>query len=91
MIKILLISLAIFLFKVLDIGLETVRFSMIIRKNQFWAAVIGFVEVIIWLYVIKYTLDNLYHPLMYIAYAGGFVAGQFVGIKLSSFVQKKGK
>jgi len=49
---------------------------------KFLAPIIGFFEVLIWLIVIGQIMQNLTNVANYIAYAGGFAMGNFVGIFL---------
>jgi len=44
------------------------------------APLIGFLEILIWLLAISQIMKNLSNPACYIAYAGGFAMGNFVGI-----------
>src|SRR4030066_2570721 len=44
------------------------------------AAVIGFFEVLIWLISITQIIHNLTNIIYYVAYAGGFAMGNYIGI-----------
>jgi uncharacterized protein YebE (UPF0316 family) len=48
------------------------------------AALCGFFEVLIWLGAITQIMQSLNNYAMYIAYAGGFAAGNYVGILIES-------
>ncbi|PKL48282.1 MAG: hypothetical protein CVV39_04635 [Planctomycetes bacterium HGW-Planctomycetes-1] len=74
------LPLLIFLARVADVSLGTVRVIFVSRGLKYLAAIMGFFEVLIWILVIGQIMKNLSNPLCYIAYAGGFAMGNFVGI-----------
>jgi len=78
----LVLPLLIFCARIADVTLGTLRIIFIARGQRYWAPVIGFVEVLIWLAAITQLMRNLTHVVTYLAYAGGFAAGTFVGIWL---------
>lgn len=46
------------------------------------APILGFFEAMIWLLAIGQIFQNINNPMSYIAYAGGFAMGTFVGMTL---------
>ena len=74
------IPFLIFIARVLDVSLGTVRVIFISRGLKYMAPLIGFLEILIWLLAISQIMKNLSNPACYIAYAGGFAMGNFVGI-----------
>lgn len=70
----------IFLARMTDVSLATLRFVFISRGHRALAPLIGFFEVLVWLLAITQILTSLTNPLYYIAYASGFSAGTFVGL-----------
>jgi uncharacterized protein YebE (UPF0316 family) len=70
----------IFVARVIDVSLGTVRVIFVSRGLKYLAPVVGFFEIIIWLLAIGQIMNNLSNPACYIAYAGGFAMGNFVGI-----------
>ncbi|OPY88889.1 MAG: hypothetical protein A4E71_00152 [Smithella sp. PtaU1.Bin162] len=70
----------IFLARVCDVTLDTLRIIYVSRGMKFLAPLIGFFEVLIWLTAITQIFNNLTNPIYYIAYAGGFAMGNFIGI-----------
>jgi uncharacterized protein YebE (UPF0316 family) len=58
------------------------RLISVSRGYKFAAPVLGFFEVLIWIIVIGKVMENMNNPICYIAYAGGFAIGNFVGICL---------
>lgn len=73
-------ALVIFLLRILDVSLGTFRIVLGVRGFRVQAALIGFVEIFIWLVAIGTALDHLTSPLHILGYAGGFAAGSFVGL-----------
>ncbi|MFC1574972.1 DUF2179 domain-containing protein [Gemmatimonadota bacterium] len=72
----------IFFMRVVDVSLATVRMLLIMRKAKLWAPVIGFFEVLIWLVAAGTAIQHLESPWHVLAYAGGFAAGNYVGLLL---------
>jgi uncharacterized protein YebE (UPF0316 family) len=75
-----LLPLLIFIARVADVSLGTIRVIFIARGLKYFAPVVGFFEIIIWLLAIGQIMQNLSNPICYIAYAGGFAMGNYVGI-----------
>jgi uncharacterized protein YebE (UPF0316 family) len=76
----LLLPLLIFLARIADVSIGTVREIFVIRGFKYMAPIVGFFEVLIWLLAIGQIMKNLSNPACFIAYAGGFAMGNFVGI-----------
>ena len=74
------IPFLIFIARVLDVSLGTVRVIFISRGLKYLAPVVGFFEIMIWLLAIGQIMTNLSSPACYIAYAAGFAMGNFIGI-----------
>ncbi len=70
----------IFLSRVADVSIGTVRIVMVAKGHKLWAPVLGFFEVLIWLIAITRIIENLDNWLCYIAYGLGFAAGNYVGL-----------
>jgi uncharacterized protein YebE (UPF0316 family) len=80
-----LIPILIFIARVLDVSLGTVRVIFVSKGLKYIAPVIGFFEILIWLLAIGQIMTNLknQNPICYIAYAGGFATGNFVGMMIA--------
>lgn len=76
----LLLPLLIFLARVADVSLETVRIIFVSKGYKFISLFIGFFEVLIWLTAINQLLSDLSNFWLYLAYAGGFAIGTWAGI-----------
>lgn len=73
-------ALLIFLARVSDVTLGTLRISFISKGEKFIAPAFAFFEMLIWLFAISQIVQNLDNPVYYIAYALGFASGVFVGL-----------
>ena len=73
----------IFVARIADVSLGTVRVIFVSRGLKYLAPVVGFFEVLIWLLAIGQIMKNLSNPLCYIAYAAGFGMGNYVGIRIA--------
>lgn len=71
----------IFLLRVCDVTLGTVRTVAIVKGYILMAVVLGFCELMIWVLVISQVIARLNESWMLaIAYAGGFASGNALGI-----------
>jgi uncharacterized protein YebE (UPF0316 family) len=77
------LPILIFLARIVDVSLGTVRVILVSRRLKYLAPLAGFFEVLIWIVAIGQIMRNLTNPLCYLAYAGGFAAGNFIGILIA--------
>lgn len=74
---------AVFAARVADVSLGTVRVIIGFRGYRWLAALIGFVEALIWVLAVRQVLLQLdSQPWLVVAYAAGFAAGNYLGISL---------
>lgn len=78
--SIFLSCLLIFIARVGDVSLGTLRVVMVTQGRRGRAALLGFFEVLIWVSAVSAVLQNLRQPLFAIAYASGFATGNYVGL-----------
>jgi uncharacterized protein YebE (UPF0316 family) len=76
------LPLLIFVARTADMTLSTLRVAFIAQGRRVLAPLVGFVEALIWLVVISQALTHLSNPMCAIAYAGGFAAGNYAGLRL---------
>ena len=76
----LILPLLIFLARISDVTLSTIRIVFVMSGRRNLAPVLGFFESLIWLIAISQIIKNISSPLSYIAYAGGFATGTYVGM-----------
>ena len=74
------LPLLIFVARVVDVGLGTLRIIFTARGKRQLAPLLGFVEVFIWVAVISQMVRGVNHVVAYLAYAAGFAVGNFVGM-----------
>ena len=72
----------IFLCRVIDVSLGTVRIIYITRGRSNLAALIGFFEMLIYMLALVTVMGNLDHPANIIVYSLGFSVGSYVGSKI---------
>jgi len=76
--------LVIFLLRIVDVSMATVRVTMIVRGPRWGAPLIGFFEILVWILAVGAAIQNLSSPLHVIAYAGGYAGGTAVGMWVES-------
>lgn len=74
------IPILIFLARICDVSLGTVRTVFVVSGYRRLSVVLGFLEVLIWVMAIGGVMKNLTEPLAVIAYAGGYATGILVGM-----------
>ncbi len=74
--------LLIFVLRMLDVSMGTVRTIFMVQGRKLASTVIGFFEVLIFIFAISQVVGNLKSPVLMIAYAGGFAAGTLAGLVL---------
>lgn len=78
-----LMGCLIFFARICDVSLDTLRTIMIIEGMSFWAFITGFIEVIIWVFVISAVINHLNSsPILVFFYSLGFASGTAIGIYL---------
>jgi len=78
------LPLFIYLSRASDVTLATLRNLFISKGIKNIIPVLGFFEVLIWLIAVTSIVKNLNNVLCYIAFAGGYSTGIFIGIKIES-------
>jgi uncharacterized protein YebE (UPF0316 family) len=75
-----LMPLLIFLARICDVSIGTMRIIFVSKGKKYIAPILGFFEVLIWIIAISKIMENLDNYVNYIAYAAGFATGNFVGM-----------
>ena len=78
--KWIILPLLIFLARVSDVSINTVRVIFMLNGRRFLSTALGFFESLIWLMAISQILQNVTNPVTYLAYSGGFATGIYVGM-----------
>lgn len=74
----------IFLARLIDVALGTLRIIFVSRSMRKLAPLVGFFESLIWLFAISQIVMNLSNVMSYFAFAAGFATGNYVGIYLEN-------
>lgn len=70
----------IFLARVLDVTIGTIRIIFVARGKKYLAPLLGFVETFIWILIISQIVTTISGIWSLVGYAAGFAAGTLVGI-----------
>ena len=75
-----LMPVLIFLARICDVSIGTMRIIFVSKGKRKIAPILGFFEVLIWITAISKIMENLDHYINFVAYAAGFASGNFVGM-----------
>lgn len=75
-----ILPLLIFLARICDVSIGTMRIIFVSKGKKNIAPILGFFEVLIWIIAVSKIMQNLDHYINYIAYAAGFATGNLVGM-----------
>lgn len=79
-----ILCIKIFLVRILDVSLGTVRTLITVKGRNFLAACVGFVEILIWFVIVKEALNTDENSIFVaVSYALGFATGTYLGGILS--------
>jgi uncharacterized protein YebE (UPF0316 family) len=78
-----ILPVLIFLARICDVTIGTVRLIFVSRGLKYLAPLAGFFEVLIWILAIGQIMQNLSNWVCYLAYAAGFATGNFVGMMVA--------
>jgi len=70
----------IFISRIFDVTIGTLRIVMVSKGQKLWAPFLGFFEVLIWLIAISKIFENLDNWVCYVTYAAGFATGNYIGL-----------
>lgn len=79
-----LLAVAIFLSRIVDVSLGTIRSILIFRGYRSVGALLGFFEVVIWVVAVGQVITNLDRWYLIVAYAGGYASGNWIGAWIES-------
>lgn len=75
-----LLPFLIFISRIMDVTIGTIRIVMVSKGQKIWAPLLGFFEILIWLLAISRIFENLDNWACYFAYAAGFATGNYIGL-----------
>jgi len=82
-------ALIIFFSRVIDVTIGTFRVQMIVRRKKIIAAILGFIEVLIFILIVSKVLKDIGNWFNVLAYCGGFAVGNIGGIFISEKISKE--
>ncbi len=76
-----LVAVLIFLLRIVDVSLGTVRMLTVVAGRMGVSVMLGFIEILVWIFAISQVITQAgKNPWLMLAYAGGFAAGNATGI-----------
>ena len=75
-----ILPLLIFLARIGDVSMETIRVIYISKGIKYLTPIIAFFEIVIWLLAMEVVLGDLSNVANFLAYAFGFAMGTYVGL-----------
>ncbi len=79
-------ALLIMCMRICDVTFGTFRTILVVQGKKYYAASAGFVEVLIWIFAMRYIVGHMDNTLNLIGYASGFALGNILGITLEERV-----
>lgn len=75
-----LIPALIFIARVADVSIGTIRIVFVSKGLKLLAPLLGFFEIFIWLLAMTKVFENLDNWFYFIAYSAGFATGNYIGL-----------
>jgi uncharacterized protein YebE (UPF0316 family) len=79
-----ILPIIVFFARICDVTLGTLRIILMARGKNRLSPLLGFFEVLVWIVVIGQLVQNIHSITAYLGYAGGFAAGNYVGMWLEN-------
>ncbi len=65
-----------------DVTFGTFRTILVVHTKKYQAGLVGFIEVLIWIFAMRYVVQHLDNTFNLIGYAAGFGIGNILGVTL---------
>lgn len=75
-------AVLIMIMRMADVTIGTFRTLLVVQSKKYYAALAGFIEVLIWIFAMRYIVQHLDQTINLFAYAFGFGVGNLLGISL---------
>jgi uncharacterized protein YebE (UPF0316 family) len=75
-------ALLIMCMRICDVTLDTIRLILVVQGRKYKAGFVGFFEVLIWVFAIRYVMQHMNVLLNLFGYASGFALGNIIGITI---------
>lgn len=79
-------ALMIFLLRILDVPIGTLRVMYMVRGDRLRAVPLAFVESLVWVFAISQIFKHLDNKANMVGFAAGFAAGTLVGMTLERWI-----
>src|SRR5438045_6063853 len=83
-------ALLIFCLRIVDVSCDTMRVIFAIRGKRGIAAMLGFIQAMVWIFAVANAVKHLDSILHVMGYAGGYATGTFVGVSLEQAIASCG-
>ena len=89
--ELLILCIKIFVVRIIDVSLGTIRTVLTVKDKTLFASIIGFFEVLVWFIIVKDALSTTNNSILIaLSYSLGFATGTYVGGILSKLLTRKG-
>jgi uncharacterized protein YebE (UPF0316 family) len=68
--------------RICDVTFGTFRTILVVQGKKYYAAMAGFVEVLIWIFAMRYIVQHMDQTINLFGYATGYALGNIMGITL---------
>lgn len=68
--------------RICDVSLDTIRVILVVQGKKYSAGIVGFFEVLIWVFAIRFVFQHLDVIPNLVGYAFGFAMGNIIGITI---------
>ena len=75
-------ALLIMIMRICDVSIGTMRTILVVQGKRYYAGLAGMIEVLIWVFAIRYIFQNLDEVINLFGYAIGFGIGNILGITI---------
>lgn len=79
-------ALLIFGLRIVDVSCDTMRVIFAIRGKRGIAAVLGFVQALVWIFAVGNAVKHLDSMLHVLGYSAGYAMGTYVGVTLEQMI-----
>lgn len=79
-IAMLTIPILVFLARILDVSVGTLRIIFVSKGFKSYAALLGFIEAFVWILAVSQVMKHMDNWVTYVAFALGFGVGNYVGM-----------
>jgi uncharacterized protein YebE (UPF0316 family) len=79
-------ALLIMFMRICDVTFGTFRTILVVQGKKYYAAMTGFMEVLIWIFAMRYIVQHMDHTINLFGYATGYALGNILGITLEQKV-----